>query len=436
MFFATVIFITAFMMELIGSYISVVGLSSLSTDIVILLLAIVLDVAKIVSVTLLYKFWDKLNVLTKTYLIPAVFVTVIITSAGAYGYLQETFQKAILPNQEVQLQITQYEQRRTQIDERLKAIDVRKSQIDDQISKIPDTSVRGRKQLIAAFDPEKKQLIEERTVLAKELVEVDAKIPELKTSNAKIDNHVGGPVVAVAETFNIAKESAIKIVSAVIVAIFDPLAIVLILCGNQALRLSNDEKRKAPIEKIKKELEEAKWLHEAEKQKLAYQSELDALNGTPVAVESPPIVVKPEVESPQQLEYIEDVTQPEVVVEQDDPKPEVTTPPVQKRKKRVKTSVVDEPHPIVIDEKDLMEVLSGIVQGMDGEELSVIAKPPTLSEYGVVDATSTPDEKKTEVISGNIMDATHVSDHFADHSKSAHDDHLNFYKSNLPPQQS
>jgi hypothetical protein len=136
------------------------------------------------------------------------------------------------------------------------------------------------------------------------------------------------------------------------------------------------------------------------------------------------------------LEYIEDVTQPEVVVEQDDPKPEVTTPPVQKRKKRVKTSVVDEPHPIVIDEKDLMEVLSGIVQGMDGEELSVIAKPPTLSEYGVVDATSTPDEKKTEVISGNIMDATHVSDHFADHSKSAHDDHLNFYKSNLPPQQS
>jgi hypothetical protein len=258
MFFATVIFITAFMMELIGSYISVVGLSSLSTDIVILLLAIVLDVAKIVSVTLLYKFWDKLNVLTKTYLIPAVFVTVIITSAGAYGYLQETFQKAILPNQEVQLQITQYEQRRTQIDERLKAIDVRKSQIDDQISKIPDTSVRGRKQLIAAFDPEKKQLIEERTTLAKELVEVDAKIPELKTSNAKIDNHVGGPVVAVAETFNIAKESAIKIVSAVIVAIFDPLAIVLILCGNQALRLSNDEKRKAPIEKIKKELEEAK----------------------------------------------------------------------------------------------------------------------------------------------------------------------------------
>jgi hypothetical protein len=432
-------------MEGIGSYISVIGLSSLSTDLVILLLAIVLDIAKIVSVSLLYKFWDKLNALTKVYLIPAVVVTVIITSAGAYGYLRETFQKAVLPNQDVQLQITSLEQRHVQIEQRLSAIDSRKIQIDEQIAKIPDTSVRGRKQLIAAFDPEKKQLVSERVELSKELTDVDKKIPELKSKGASTDNHIGGPVVAVAETFDISKESAIKIVAGVIVAVFDPLAIVLLLCGNQAMRIAFDNKRKAPVEKIKKELEEAKWLHEAEKQRIGYQHELDLLKEEPVE-----LIEEPKIQELPQPIVLDEVPQFKELVEES---PQIETiKPKQRRNKRVVPELpeskkklfagieklpLDEPKPIVIDEKDLMDVLSGIVSGFDSEEVAAMRKsqqPATLSEYNIVDVKTTSDDVEQQVISGNIMEAIHLPDHFADHSKDAHEDNVNFYKSNLPPQ--
>ena len=70
MAFIFLIFLTAFAMEAIGSYISVVGLSDIfSGDKVILLMGVILDIAKLVSVSFLYQAWEKLSRVMKYYMI-------------------------------------------------------------------------------------------------------------------------------------------------------------------------------------------------------------------------------------------------------------------------------------------------------------------------------------------------------------------------------
>jgi hypothetical protein len=411
MIFSIIIFVTAFLMEGIGSYISVVGLASVSSDLVILFLAIILDFAKIVSVSLLYKFWDRINALTKTYLIPAVLVTMIITSAGAYGYLRETFQRAILPNQESAVQIDSLTQKRSLIVDRIAVVDARKSQIDDQISRIPDTSVKAKRQLLSTYAPEKNQLNSERTTLSNELTDIDKKIPELKNAAAKSDNHVGGPVVAVAETFNISKDSAIKIVAAVIISIFDPLAIVLILCGNIVWSIYVDDKRKEPITKLQRELEEAKWLHEAEKLKLVYQNELGMLANTSIEQVEPQIEVQTEEIEPIET-LAEEIVKPQAAIEEDAP-----------RRVKKQKSDLNEPRPSVSTESSLASVVDVISKSLE------IADVKPLTE----DSQITRDESATDVIIESINDAVVTTAGFSDKVTAPHPHISEFYKSSVIP---
>ena len=73
--FIILIFITSFMMEAIGTYISVVGLGALfAGDIIILIMAGVLDIAKIVSVSFIFQYWEKIKVIMRYYMLVAVII--------------------------------------------------------------------------------------------------------------------------------------------------------------------------------------------------------------------------------------------------------------------------------------------------------------------------------------------------------------------------
>ena len=82
-----------------AAFYSVFGLSKLfagaSTEVIIM--AGSLEVAKLVTASLLYQYWDSINKFLKYYLSIAVVILVIITSMGIYGFLssayQETFNK-------------------------------------------------------------------------------------------------------------------------------------------------------------------------------------------------------------------------------------------------------------------------------------------------------------------------------------------------------
>ena len=161
------------------------------------------------------------------YMLAATFVLMMITSAGAFGYLSGEFQKAISDTNQTQVikQALEEEQARLQ---------ARKREIDNQIAKLPDNSVRGRTALMKQFEPEVSKINER-------LIDIDAELPKLKIEAIKKGVEVG-PIIYIAESFNTTPEVAVKWVILVMILVFDPLAITLLLAGNFLIAKEKEEK--------------------------------------------------------------------------------------------------------------------------------------------------------------------------------------------------
>ena len=240
--FKYLVLFSAFLIEAIGTYVSIVGLSSLfAANLIIITLAGALDLGKIVSVSFLFKHFKTMNVIMRTYLIAATFVLMMITSAGAFGYLSGEFQRAISDTNQTQVIKQALEEEQT----RLQA---RKMEIDSQIAKLPDNSVRGRTALMKQFAPEVSKINER-------LIEIDSELPKLKIEAIKKGVEVG-PIIYIAEAFNTTPEQAVKWVIMVIIFVFDPLAVTLLLAGNFLFAKEKEEKEEKELRHKNRKLEE------------------------------------------------------------------------------------------------------------------------------------------------------------------------------------
>ena len=240
MLFASLVFISAFLIESIGSYISIVGLSALfSTNPVIITLALSLDIAKVVTVSFLYKQWKNIPKAMKYYMTGAAIILMVITSSGAAGYLSAEFQKAILPTKGSEIMV------KSMTEEKAK-LEARKIEIDKQIAQLPPENVKGRQRL-------QKQFAGELAHLNSRIVEIDQELPKLQMEQVNVNAHAG-PILYIAQAFDTTVESAVKYVILLIIFVFDPLAVALIIAGNFLV----DQKRKEEKDSINAKLDEIK----------------------------------------------------------------------------------------------------------------------------------------------------------------------------------
>ncbi len=219
MFFIALTFLAAFLIEGLGTATSVIGLSALfGANPIIIALAIALDIGKIVVVSLLYTYWKELGKTMKTYALIAATITMMITSAGAAGYLMGEFQKAIIGSQEGGLRVDALKQEQQKLE-------ARKKQIDDQIAAIPEKfSATQRIRLMNQFKEEQKRATDRIT-------QIDQELPELQVKQLGVEAKAG-PILTIAKSFDIPVEQAIKYVILMIIFVFDPLAVFLIIAGN------------------------------------------------------------------------------------------------------------------------------------------------------------------------------------------------------------
>lgn len=237
--FIILLFLTALLLEGMGTYISIIGLSQLfAGSAIILLLMGTLDLAKIVTVSFVYRYWKKVNFFLKTYMLIAVLVTMTITSAGAFSYLSRQFQEAYVGTQENTLQIEIMSEEQTRLQKR-------KIEIDEQISKLPPDWITAKSKMLAQFGPEIKQINERLAVIDKEL-------PTLQTETLHKKVEVG-PILFIAEAFKTSPEEAIKWIILTIILVFDPLAIALLVAGNFLVTLRQEKKEAERLAKEEKE---------------------------------------------------------------------------------------------------------------------------------------------------------------------------------------
>jgi hypothetical protein len=219
MFFTLLTFFSAFVIEGLGTATSVIGLSAMfGSNPIIIALAVALDLGKVVTVSLLYKYWKKLSKTMRAYALIASFVTMTITSTGGAAYLSGEFQRAIQGTQEVSLKVKVLKDQQFKYEER-------KKQIDLQIASLPEkTSVTQRLRLMNGFKAEQQEL-------QKKITALDTQLPDLQLNQIDAETKAG-PVVYVAKAFDVPVEVAVKYVILLIMIVFDPLAVFLIVAGN------------------------------------------------------------------------------------------------------------------------------------------------------------------------------------------------------------
>ena len=240
-----------------AAFYSVFGLSKLfagaSTEVIIM--AGSLEVAKLVTASLLYQYWDSINKFLKYYLSIAVVILVIITSMGIYGFLssayQETFNKLTYVDNEkkflqqkvdfYQIDLNRYDKELQQILDNISTLSNAKS----QSIQIKDTSVVGgvrntisTSELRLAQSRIKVEEENRKDIQVKREIAVDS-LRKYQREILELDNNVEvagelGPLKYLSGLTGYPMDKIINILLLVIIFVFDPLAVALVVAANFA----------------------------------------------------------------------------------------------------------------------------------------------------------------------------------------------------------
>jgi hypothetical protein len=218
-----------------------------ASPIAIAAMGIVLELAKLVTASWVYRNWKIANRLLKTYFTIAVVVLSFITSMGVFGYLSKAHIEHTTVGGSAQLQIAQLESQKTSAERRLKNAQTSLDTLDRLTT--------GENILDANFIRNRQK--RERAALNKEIegattnIEtIETNLIPLKTENLILEAEVG-PIKYVAELFygsgdNATIDKAVRMMIIILIFVFDPLAILLIIAAN-IVSVEVDEP-KAPTE--------------------------------------------------------------------------------------------------------------------------------------------------------------------------------------------
>jgi hypothetical protein len=248
----------ALLIEVVGAYYSITGLAAIFSGAVIpiLIMGGVLEVGKVTAAVWLKNNWHRASVQFKLYLLPAVILLMFITSMGIFGFLSKAHNDQNLVSGDVLGKIAIYDEKikiqRDNIDSARRALQQMDAAVDQTMSR--STSETGADKATAI----RRSQARERTNLQNEIARAQTEIVKLNDQRAPIAAEVRKVEAEVGPIKYIAKliygdnpdanllESAVVWVIIMIVAVFDPLALVLILAAQQSIRWARGEDLEEP----------------------------------------------------------------------------------------------------------------------------------------------------------------------------------------------
>ena len=224
-----------------AGFFSVFGLSKLFAGAAfsVIIMAGSLEFGKLVTAAFLYRYWDKINLFQKTYLMTAVVTLVLITSAGIFGYLSNAYQGATVTFEKQSNSLIANEDR---LDQLLEDKEFLKEELEVQVNDLPDNYITAKRKLREEYNPRIQSVNDE-------ILRVKGVIGDLKVELVETGVDVG-PAIYLARTFDTDVDSVVKFFIFILIFVFDPLAVMLVVAFNQALLLREENgedfaKRKA-----------------------------------------------------------------------------------------------------------------------------------------------------------------------------------------------
>ena len=232
----------------VAIYYSVAGLVAIFSAAVIpiIVMGVALEISKLAGTVWLKQNWNRAPYFIRAYLLAAIAILMLITSMGIFGFLSKAHSDQSLVSGDVQSRIAVYDEKiktaKDNIDANRKALKQMDEAVDQvmgrsQDEKGADKAVQLRRgqqkeraRLQTEITAEQKivsQLSEERAPIAAEVRKVEAEVGPIKYIAAFIygDNPDANIL-----------EKAVTWVIIIIVAVFDPLAVILLLASQYSFQ--------------------------------------------------------------------------------------------------------------------------------------------------------------------------------------------------------
>ena len=263
----------ALCLSAVAAFYSIMGLAAIFAAAVvpIVIMGSILEVAKITTTIWLHEYWSQCKRTMKAYLVPAVFILMVLTSMGIFGFLSKAHLDQSVPAGDVVAQVSLFDEKIKNERETIANARTLLNQLDkavNDISSAPDREVNGR--VISSAERAlqvRRQQARDRAALSKTIEEAQARIVKLQEERAPIASQARkveaevGPIKYVAALIYgdnpdaTTLERAVRWVIILIVAVFDPLAIMMLLAATESYKWERAQ-RKPPAPPIPEKEEE------------------------------------------------------------------------------------------------------------------------------------------------------------------------------------
>ena len=260
MFLSYFTLFTALSLSVVAAWYSILGLTAIfaSAVIPIIIMGGILEVAKVTVTVWLHEYWHRCRLLMKCYLVPAVFMLMVITSMGIFGFLSKAHSDQNLISGDAQSKIAIYDEKIKTQKENIEANRKALKQMDEGVDSVLGRSAdeKGADKAVALRKAQRK----ERGRLQAEILQSQKSIAELNDARAPIAAEVRkieaevGPIKYIAAFIygdnpdaNLL-ERAVRWVIIILVVVFDPLAIMMVLASTESMKWERDARRRPAYE--------------------------------------------------------------------------------------------------------------------------------------------------------------------------------------------
>jgi hypothetical protein len=249
------LFAVALSLSALAAYYAVMGLVAIFAAAVvpIALMGSLLEASKLVVASWLYQNWKEIPKLMKSYFVVALVVLMMLTSMGIFGFLSKAHLDQAIPTGDVQSKLALLDEKIKTEKENINASRKELSQLDAQVDQTLSrtTEASGTDRAISIRRGQQK----DRARILNEIGAAQAKIAKLNEERAPIASEVRkveaevGPIKYIAaliygdESANDTNmlEKAVRIVTILIVIVFDPLAVLLLVAANWQKRREKED---------------------------------------------------------------------------------------------------------------------------------------------------------------------------------------------------
>ena len=263
--------VSAISVSLSAAFYSVTGLGKMfsGASMQVMIMMGSLEIAKLVLASLLYQYWGRLNKALKFYYFVALFVLMMITSAGIYGYLSSAYSETSNKVENIDKQVKVLDVKREMFQTQLNDTRSEKERISSNITEltkgvtnnfvqskdksgniITTSSSANRKvyeEQLKSSQKRRDDILLTETAINDSITKIDLKKLDLET-NTDLAGEIG-PLKYIAKLTGSSMDQVINWFIIALMLVFDPLAVSLVVGANVIFGDKNKEKEK--IEKVK-----------------------------------------------------------------------------------------------------------------------------------------------------------------------------------------